>query len=215
MIVVTLPGVILCSAALFRILAESVSDAMNIATDVQPQAHRYTVDDLIRMVAAGIVMEDARVELIEGEIIDMPPIAAPHSGLVNRLNRLLVAATAGQAVVSVQNGLRLGDLSLPQPDFAVLLPKPHDYMLHLPRAVDTVLVIEVSHTTLSFDQNRKLPLYAAHGLPEAWVIDVTGQRILRYREPGDEGYRRQDEIAGLVELTALPGCCIDLTGLFD
>lgn len=188
---------------------------MNLATDVQPQRRHYSVDDLLRMVAAGIVLEDERVELIEGELIDMPPIGAPHSGLVNRLNRLLVMAAGTRAVVSVQNGLRLGEFNLPQPDFVVLRKHPHDYMVHLPTPGDVLLVIEVSHTTLTYDTRIKMPLYAAHGIAEAWIVDATSTRVLRYSEPSDGQYRRVETIDGLVTLSAMSECAVDLAGLFE
>lgn len=187
---------------------------MNTVAENLPKPHRYSVDDLRRMVSAGILMDDERVELIEGELIDMLPIGALHSGIVNRLTRRLVLAAGDQAIVSVQNGLRLGDLNLPQPDLALLRPQADDYMLRLPNARDALLIIEVSDSTLSYDQKRKLPLYASHDIPETWIVDLSNQRILRYRAPGKQSYTQSDEIEGTVTLTAQHSCQIDLAGLF-
>ncbi|MBN2702511.1 MAG: Uma2 family endonuclease [Methylothermaceae bacterium] len=138
---------------------------------------------------AGIFSEDDRVELIEGEIFDMTPIGHQHAGLVNRLNRLLVMAAGGRAVVSVQNPLRLSEQSEPQPDLALLKPRADDYQGAAATATDVLLVVEVADTSRDYDRTVKIPLYAQHDIPEAWLIDLPGKVVEVYRDPSPDGYR--------------------------
>lgn len=166
------------------------------------------------MVAAGIVAEDARVELIEGELIDMAPINAPHSGALNLLTKLFVMAAGDEGVVSVQNALRISDLNLPQPDLVLLKPHPQHYSTRLPTVKDVLLLIEVSDSTLRYDRETKTPIYARHGVPEVWIVDVNGRQVLRHREPALEGYRQVDSISGVCAPQLLLGCRIDLDRLF-
>ncbi len=107
-----------------------------------------TVTDYYKMAEAGILSRRDRVELIEGQIIEMVPIGHLHVGNVNRLTRLLVMEVANRAVVSVQSPVRLSDISEPEPDFLVLRPRPDDYRSALPTAGDVLLLVEVSDSSL-------------------------------------------------------------------
>ncbi len=151
--------------------------------------HRFTIEDLERMVHAGVLRPDDRVELIEGELVDMAPIGWAHQGCVNRLTEILVTQLRGRAIVQPQGPLRLSEYSVPQPDLAILRPRSDYYAHGGPTAADVFLVIEVSDTTLAYDRDVKVPLYARHGVPEVWVIDLSGQRVLVYRHPSADGYR--------------------------
>ena len=122
--------------------------------------HLITVMDYQKMAEAGILRMDARVELIAGEIIDMAPIGSKHASYVNRLTKELVDAVNNSALVSVQNPIILGDLSEPEPDFAILKPKANDYEDLLPNAEDIFLLIEIADTTIHYDRQIKAPLYA-------------------------------------------------------
>lgn len=187
---------------------------MNAVLELEPTRHLLTVDDVLRMVEVGIIDEGARIELIEGELIDMAPIGAPHMGKVNRLTKLFVLAFGDDAIVSVQNSVKLSDITLPQPDFTILKAAPDEYQKRMPTVADVVLVVEVSDSTLRYDRRRKMPLYARHGIPEAWIVDVVNERILRFLEPRADGYGREDELHGRVHAQAVPHCAIDLGGLF-
>ena len=153
-----------------------------------PQRHRITVEHFYRMAEVGLFAEDERVELIEGEIIDVPPMGHAHAGVVDYLAKLLVSTLGPRGIVRAQLPLRLGDDSEPLPD--IVVAKPHDdlYMRAHPTAADSLLVIEISSTTLRFDRNVKVPMYARHGVPEVWVLDVGTQQIHRYRTPKDGQY---------------------------
>lgn len=139
----------------------------------------------------GILRDDERVELIEGEIIEMNPIGSCHMRCVNELNWLLgQQISEGRLRVSVQNPVRLDGGLEPQPDLAVI--RAGDYSGSLPGPDDALLVIEVSDTTLAYDRNVKLPLYARAGIGEAWIVDLPNEAIERHNDPSEDGYRRTE-----------------------
>lgn len=151
---------------------------------------QFSVDDYARMREAGILTEDDRVELIDGEIYCMSPLGSLHVALVNRLNRLLLPLVGMDAIISVQNAVRLDDYSEPQPDIAVLHPEDHDYAAALPSAQDIFLVIEVADTSLDYDRDVKLPRYAESGIGEVWIVDAQQHIIEQYTQPLQGQYMR-------------------------
>jgi Uma2 family endonuclease len=148
---------------------------------------RFTVHDYHRMGEAGILHEDDRVELIEGQIVEMAAIGTRHFACVNQLNRLLVRGVGDAAIVSVQNPVRLDEHTEPQSDLTVI--RARDYRESLPMPEDVLLLIEVSDTTLSYDRGVKLPLYARAGIPEVWIVDLAGEVIERHTDPAEDSYR--------------------------
>jgi Uma2 family endonuclease len=149
---------------------------------------RFTVDEYYRMAEAGILGAGERVELIEGEIIEMAAIGSRHAASVKRLNRLLVRRVGERGVVQVQDPVRLSDLSEPEPDIAVLRPRPDDYAAAHPIPADVLLIVEVADTTVAFDREEKAPLYALAGIGEYWLVDLGADQIEVYRAPSAEGY---------------------------
>ncbi len=149
--------------------------------------HRVTVADYYKMAEAGILGEDSRVELVEGEIVDMAPIGSKHAFVVSRLAQFFTIAARDQYLVSVQNPLRLDDQSEPQPD--IILLKPGNYMDNLPGAGDVLLIVEVAHSSINYDRGVKLDLYARHAIPEVWLLDLMGGELLVCRKPADGQYR--------------------------
>ena len=180
------------------------------------QRHRITVEQYHHMGEAGIFREDDRVELIEGEIIDMPPIGIDHAYFVNRLTSIFIQKVGLQANVSAQNPIRLNPRSEPQPDIALLRYREDFYRHTRPGPEDILLLVEISDTTLRYDREVKLPLYARHGIPEVWIVDLEHQRLEIYRHPAGESYQeklyanRDEPISpdGLLE------CRVDLSNLF-
>jgi Uma2 family endonuclease len=148
---------------------------------------RFTVHDYHRMAEVGILHEDERVELIEGDIVEMTPIGSRHAMCVIRLTRLLVPLVGDRALVSPQNPVRLSERLEPQPDMTVI--RARDYEGSLPGPEDVLLLIEVSDTTLSYDRNVKLPLYARAVIPEVWIVDLAGEVIERHTNPSGDSYR--------------------------
>ena len=154
-----------------------------------PARHKLDVADYHRMADAGIFAHDARIELIDGDLIDMAPIGQLHAGAVNGLNEALVLACAGRAIVSPQNSVRLDRRSEPQPDIAILKRRPDFYRTgEPPSPADVLLLIEVADTSLDFDRAIKLPLYARAGIGELWIVDVNRRVLHAYRTPSADGY---------------------------
>lgn len=159
-------------------------------TSAAPERHRFSVEEYHRMADAGLFGEDDRVELLEGEIIDMAPIGSRHAACVHRLTRLLVTRLGDRAIVSVQSPVRLGNLSEPQPDLAVLAPRPDFYAGAHPGPADVVLVVEVADTTSAWDRDVKVPMYGRAGVAEAWVVDLGAGAVDAWSGPGRGGYDR-------------------------
>ncbi len=122
------------------------------------------------MAEVGLLSEDSRVELIEGEIIEMSPIGSTHGGTVNRSSKLLHRELDDIAIVSVQNPVHIDDFSEPQPDLALLKPRKDFYSNSHPTPEDVLVVIEVADASVYYDRNVKPPLYARAGIPEAWRL---------------------------------------------
>ncbi len=150
---------------------------------------RFTVDEYYRMAEVGIFSEDDRVELIEGEIVEMVPIGDRHAAHVDKLNWIFSRRAGDQAIVRVQNPLRLGTYSEPVPDLALLRPRADFYASGHPGSQDALLVVEVAETSVEYDRAVKIPLYARRGVPEVWLVDLRERVVEVYRDPAPEGYR--------------------------
>ena len=188
---------------------------MSVAMEEGPRRHRITVEEYHRMAEVGLLAPDARVELIEGEIIDMPPIGIRHAAAVSRLSRLLERAVGDRAIVRCQLPILLGDCSQPQPDFALCVPR-EDFYEHRPAgAADALLIIEVSDTTLRYDRQTKMPLYASHGIPELWIVDTGAEQIHVFRNPSGTTYGEafSADKPSAMPIGSLPGVVVDLSSL--
>ena len=148
----------------------------------------FTADEYLRMGEAGILASDSRVELIEGEIIEMSPIGNRHLACVARANELFVAAFAGKAIVTCQSYVRLNHYSEPQPDLVLAKTRSDYYVRKRLSADDTFLVVEVADSSLAYDRKIKMPLYARSGVPEVWIEDLQKNRLLVYRNPNGQTY---------------------------
>lgn len=177
--------------------------------------HRLTVDEYYRMAEAGVLAPDARVELIEGEIVDMAPMKSRHAGIVTRLNSLLHDAVGRQAIVACQTPLRLGNRSEPEPDLMLLKPRDDFYAAAHPGATDVLLLIEVADTTSRYDRQVKVPLYARQAVAEVWIVDLDHGLLRFFRSPRDGQYTdiTATETPAVLPLPGLPGAAIDLTGV--
>jgi Uma2 family endonuclease len=150
--------------------------------------HRFNVQEYYRMAETGVLHPDARVELLDGRIIDMSPIGPFHGGVVARLTRLFNKLSKNRWLVWPQNPVRLDDHSEPEPDVVLLKPSRDDYTSRHPQADDVYLLIEVSDTTLDFDREEKLPAYGRAGIGEVWIVNLTEQAVEIHREPHFTGY---------------------------
>jgi Uma2 family endonuclease len=177
-----------------------------------PTRHRLSVDAYYRMAEAGILTDPHRVELIDGEIIDLPAIGSPHAAITNRLARLFSRTLRDEvALVSVQSPLRLDAYNEPEPDLMVLRPRGDGYRASHPGASDVLLLIEVSESSLAYDRSAKLPLYARFGVPEVWIVDLIGTAVEVYREPREGAYASRERLtSGLLAPALIPGGTIDV-----
>jgi len=168
------------------------------------------------MVATGVLTKDDRVELIEGDLLNMAPIGSQHAALSVRLTKLFVRGAGDAAEVSVGGPINLGGFSEPQPDVSLLRLRD-DYATRIPEPSDVLLVVEISDSSLRFDQTTKLALYAKYGIEEYWIVDVEGQRIEAYRGPVGTGYEEKIEISGpsVASPRALPGLRLNVNELFE
>jgi Uma2 family endonuclease len=160
----------------------------------QPTRHLITVDEYYRMAEAGILSEDDRVELIDGEIIDMAAIGIKHALCVDRLSKLLNRLLPEEILVRVQNPIYLNQRSEPQPDLALLKPQDYSRRKHHPGPDDVLLVIEVSDTTLTFDRKVKVPLYARGSIPEVWIVNLQDDSTEVYSQPEGGAYQERQQL---------------------
>jgi Uma2 family endonuclease len=188
---------------------------MHAAADL-PRRHWLTVDDYYRMAEVGILDAEARVELIDGEIIDMAPPGSPHAATVHFFMEAFFKAVEGKATVLAQNPVRLSQYSEPQPDLALLRRRDDFYRERHPQPDDVLLIVEIAASSLRFDRDKKTPLYARHGIPETWLVDLDGRRLFRHRAPQNGTYTLADEpdLGSPVAVSALAGVVVDLRRLF-
>lgn len=151
---------------------------------------RFTLDQYHRMGETGILRPDDRVELIEGEIIEMTPIGSRHAATVARMHHLFSTRLGDRAVVWSQNPLLLAaHQSEPEPDIMLLAPRTDFYAGGLPEPPDVRLLIEVADSSLAYDRRTKFPLYARAAMSEAWLVDIDSSQLEIHRGPSGAGYR--------------------------
>jgi Uma2 family endonuclease len=174
--------------------------------------HRFSVKEYYRMAETGVLRPDARVELLNGEIIDMSPIGPFHGGLVGRLTRLFNKLSQDRWLVWPQNPLHLDDHSEPEPDVMLLKPSPDDYTNRHPEPDDVFLLIEVSDASLDYDREEKLPAYGRAGIVEVWIVNLRDQTLEIYREPHFTGYGSKTIVraGSLAAPLAFPDADVDL-----
>jgi Uma2 family endonuclease len=156
----------------------------------QIEKRYFNAREYYRMVEAGVLSEDDRVELIEGEVLKMSPIGSRHAACVSRLDTLLHHQLGQTAIVRAQSPIHLNDFSEPQPDIALLHPRADFYEQQHPMPEDVLLVIEVADTSVEYDRNIKLPLYARAGLAETWIINLPRNTIEVYTQPLNGKYKK-------------------------
>ena len=179
--------------------------------------HRLTVEEYFRMAEVGLLAPEMRVELIEGEIIDMAPIGHRHTSIISMLHGRFARELVGHVCVWNRGTLRLSGFSAPQPDLVLLKHRQDEYGLSPPSVDDVLLIVEVSESSLRHDRMVKLPLYARYNIPEVWIVDVVTPGIHYFHSPGAEGYgfTSSTPTPRRVSLNRLPDLSVDLTGLLD
>jgi len=155
---------------------------------VQLLRRKFTIAEYYQMAEAGIFLANDRVELIAGEIIEMSPIGSRHAAGTIRLTRLFSRLIGDRAFLSVQNPIRLSDRSEPQPDLTLLQLRPDFYAQGHPQPAEVLLLVEVSDTTVEYDREVKIPLYAQAGIVEVWLVNLPEEYIAVYRHPAGDRY---------------------------
>jgi Uma2 family endonuclease len=187
---------------------------MAVGAKIDVTRRLFTVDEYVRMWEDGIFGPEERLELIEGEILQMSPAGDRHIAFVVNLTHLLVQAVGDRARVSPQNAVRIPPYSAPEPDFAVV--RPRSYVHESLTAADVLLVVEVADTSLRYDRTTKLRIYARAGIAEYWIVDANAEAIDVHSSPTEDGYGehrrlgRGDRIAP----RALPDAVIDVAAIF-
>jgi Uma2 family endonuclease len=170
-----------------------------------PTPHRFTRDEYYRMGEAGL-FADERVELLDGEIITMPPQNPPHAGTTSDLAAVVLPLLVGKFTVRIQAPIILNDWSEPEPDIAVCRRDPIAYRQEHPKASDVLLVIEVSATTLAYDRGRKVAAYAGSGIPAYWIVNLVDRRIEVFSDPDPAAQQyRQERSVVPGDTVLLPG----------
>lgn len=176
--------------------------------------HRLTVEDYYKIGEAGVFKEKDRVELIEGEIIDMVPIGSKHAYALNKLNRIITKLAPEEILVRIQDPLRLDQYNEPEPDLALVSNK--NYSTHHPGPSDTLLVIEIADSSLAYDMDIKTPLYARHNIPEVWIINLIDHKLHVFRKPLDGKYQQAKEIeSGNISPEQATDFILDISSLWN
>jgi Uma2 family endonuclease len=189
--------------------------ARDAAMPIEVARRRFTVDEFSRMAEAGLFLEQPRVELVDGEVIQMTPIGPRHGLCVAALVEWLVPRLGGRAVVFPQVSIRLGPRTECQPDLLVARLPRAAYRDRTPGPGDVLLLVEVSDTSLGYDQEIKVPLYAEAGIPDVWVVDLVNEAVNVHREPAGEGYRVVQQVGrgGTIAPAASPDLALSVDAL--
>ena len=183
---------------------------------VHTMRRRFTVDEYLHMTRTGILTERDRVELLDGDIVEMTPIGRRHAACVAALLRVLLGEVGSRAMVWPQGPIRLSDRSQPAPDVALLRLRPVSYSEADAEPRDVLLVIEVAETSLRRDREIKVPLYAAAGIAECWIVDLSAREIEVFREPAGSRYAtaRRHGVGLVVSPLAFPDVAVDVGAIF-
>jgi Uma2 family endonuclease len=178
--------------------------------------HRINAEQFHKMAEIGMFLPGERVELIEGEVIDMAPIGSFHCGNVDWLNQTFFEATHGKAIVRVQNAVRLSPTAEVYPDLALLKPRNDFYRNAHPGPDDVLLIVEVADSSSAYDRGIKAALYARHAIPEYWIVDIPAREIRFHHTPVDGRYTviTATETPGTTPVPGLDGIKVDLTRAF-
>ncbi|MGB3509943.1 MAG: Uma2 family endonuclease [Microcoleaceae cyanobacterium] len=183
---------------------------------VQLLRRLFTVNEYYKMLEAGVLTENERVELIRGEIVKMSPIGIHHSACVKRLNELFILRLAKTVTVGIQAPVRLNDNSEPEPDISLLQRKQDFYESQHPQPENVFLLIEVSDTTVKYDQEVKIPLYAENNIVEVWLVNLSQKCLEVYRQPTGNGYENVQTFqrGEIVAIQALPNVTFTVDEIF-
>ncbi len=177
-----------------------------------PRRHRFTVEEYHRVADQGLARGGAKVELIDGAIIDMTPQGPWHVECVRLLSETLIRGVRSGERVYVQSTLHLSQWSAPEPDIVVTRGGSEPW--ESPPTGDILLVIEVADTTVDYDLGTKVPLYGRAGVPEVWVVDREGRQVHVFRQSGAEPGYGSAAILRPPDRLSVCGVPVDVGSLF-
>jgi Uma2 family endonuclease len=183
---------------------------------VAPEKRRFTADEFLRMAEVGILCEDDRLELIDGEIVEMSAIGQPHVAGVSCATRALVMAVGDSAIVQPQGAVRLDLYYEPEPDLTLLKPRADFYRSRRPGPADVLLLIELADSSLEYDRDMKAPIYAKAGIPEYWLVDLNASVLWRYLAPERGAFQNVEQFGRGQSIAPklLPACVIAVDVFF-
>lgn len=201
-------------STVMEIQADAGAKPKSIANETEAK-RRFTVEEYHRMIAAGVFDENERVELIEGEVLQMAAKSLRHVAGVRRVTKILGKSLGKAVFISAQDPIQIGGISEPEPDVVVAKPSATDYEDHHPTPQDILLIVEVAETSLHVDRNRKLPLYANAGIQQFCILNLRDQEVEDYRDPAPEGYRSKQTYTATqsFNLVAFPKVKINVADL--
>lgn len=178
--------------------------------------HRFTVDKYYRMAELGILREDTSTELIDGEILIKGEGTPLHSGVMRRMNQMLLRRVGDTAIVSIKQPVRFDRYTEPIADYSILQGRDDFYSEAHPGPGDVLLMIEVAGASLAYDRDVKAPLYAGAGIPEYWLVDLTGKRIIVHRGALDGRYSEVTTLGhgDAAALRTVPGLTLSVDEIF-
>ena len=186
------------------------------APSAERRHHRFTVDKYYRMAEVGILRADVRTELVDGEILIMEERVPLLSGVMRRMNAVLLPRAGDGAIVGINQPVRLDNYTEPVADFAVLRPRADFYSEAHPGPEDVLLMIEVALASLDYDREVKAPLYAGAGIPEYWLVDLGGREVMVQRGPLDGRYSEVTTLGrgDTAALQSVPGLTLSVDEIF-
>jgi len=193
-----------------------MTTAEQIINGLTVRPKRFRVDEFRKMTEAGILPEESGWEIIDGFLMDKMTIGSKHLSVVNRLTRIFVGLVGDRAIVSVQNPVHIDDYNEPEPDIAILKPRPDDYAYDLPAASDAFLLIEISDSTIAYDRDIKMTLYAEAGITEVWLVNLVEDTVERYSSPMNGRFGSVETIikGDLVQSISLEYVSLDVDKIF-
>ena len=177
---------------------------------------KFTIEDYHKMSDMGIFDYSDHLELIKGEIIQMSPIGSKHASCINKLNRMLNQKLVDEVIISIQNPIKLEDDSEPQPDVVLLKYRSDFYAEEHPKFSDILLLIEVADSSINYDRNVKIPLYAENKINQVWLIDLNEEYLEIYNNPESNYYRNMQKLSrkDTINLNILSSIEIQVSNLF-
>ena len=176
---------------------------------------RWTIQDYHRIIQAGVLTIEDRVELLNGQIVEMVPQEPPHAANTSSFSNHLVILFAGKAWIRTQLPIAIAPNSEPEPDIAIVRLDDRSYRDRHPTPEDIFLVIEIADSTLHRDRTQKAKIYASAGIIEYWIVNVKQRQVTLLRNPQGDTYQWEKIVTAndLISPVAFPDIAINLQNI--